>query len=569
MNTLVRKNVPVAIALMLMGSAVFLVKTPQAHAEPVEVTSDSSVTGIQTMIKSTVSAVSDVTTAASTFAQKINDYVLQPIAFVTSGNLIKSLTAGVLKFIGGETNGTGQPQFVQNLLGHMQGVGDTQARTFFDQFSTLSNSPFAPAITSSLKRNYLQNTSLAGFFAKNQCTLDNVSSDIVAYAQGDWSKGGWSAWFSLTTQTQNNPFTLYQDTQSQLSATVADATAARLSELNWGQGFLSWCGSDSTVAAQNASDGDTSTGESSSVVGSYTYDSSVGNAPGDACTNADGSPGTIKNPGSFIKDKLVQITGLEGLKLTGMGNVGPEINTIIRDIGAVMNTINLGTALLGSGADGLAGLGGSSSISDYQARAAYLGVTENSVVNNSLTATTWQEAAKNVDDFTAAWTSIRASADTATAALTEVVSACGAGNNFLKPNFAHIAAGYATAAQNAQTNIVNPVYVQAEQASSTTAADYALIAKIKAEQASTAAGAGGSYGADVQALQAAPPSIDDVIAAQMQATRSIQNNVTASPPGSLNVSGGTIFDRMTLITTNANAMKTECDTAKQYNTYTP
>lgn len=561
-------------AASLVAPAPLMLAPQTAHAQyAVAEVGGNLITNLKTTIESTLNTVSTITNTAANYAQYVNKYILEPIAFVTSGNLIKSLTAGILKFVSGATNGTGKPQFVQNILGHLQGVGDIQAISFFNQYSTLSNSPFAPAITSSLRRNYLQNTSLAGWFAKNKCTLDQNSSDIVAYAKGDWSKGGWSAWFSLTTKDENDPYSQYQAAQNQLSTVVNDAVSARLTELNWGQGFLSWCGTDSTISSDtssgnssdtqgsssgssNATSGSSGTNDSS-IVSDYT--TSGGNAPGDACTNADGTPGTIQTPGSFIKDKLVQVTGLEGLKLANMGNVGPEINSIMKDISTVTNTIGTASSIFNDvSSGGLAGIGGSSQLSDYQTRAGYLGVTENSVSNNASTIeVTWKEAAARVNDYETAWTSLSGMADKASAALTSMADACSSNHQY-RYGFDQTAASYVTAATQAQTNLVDPVVAQAQTASTTIASARALIAKIEAEQNSTTLGSGGAYGADVQALQAAPPSASDVLYAQIDTKPAVQHDVAASPSGSLNISGGTIYDRMNLIVQNAGTMQNAC-----------
>src|SRR3989344_7404995 len=226
-------------------------------------------------IKDTLNLISTYTNTAANVAMQINAYVLQPLAFVMSGNLLKLITASVLDFVIGKTNGTGAPQFVQDLNGNLQRVGDIQANAFFVQFGRNSNSPFASAITSSLRTNYLWNTSSAGFFAQNRNTMSQYSPNVNSYLNGDWSQGGVGAWFALTTQTQNNPYTFYQASQSHLASVVGSAQSARSQTLAWGQGFMSWC---------SANDASTPMSEEEFPVGG-------GTNPGDPCTNEDGTPG--------------------------------------------------------------------------------------------------------------------------------------------------------------------------------------------------------------------------------------------------------------------------------------
>ena len=200
-------------------------------------------------VKNTASYLLDITSTAAEYAQYIKAYVLDPLAFIMGGNLLKSITSSILGFV------NKNKLYVQNLPGYLQNVGDVQAYAFLNQFSSTSNSPFASTITSSLRSNYLQQTSMAGFFAANRNTLSQSSPNYKSFLAGNWSQGGASAWFALTTQDQNNPYLLYYRTQDQLTRSVQNMTAAKLAQLNWGRGFLSWCGSGvNTTSALGADD---------------------------------------------------------------------------------------------------------------------------------------------------------------------------------------------------------------------------------------------------------------------------------------------------------------------------
>src|SRR3989344_3024319 len=84
--------------------------------------------------------------------------------------------------------------------------------------------------------------------------------------------------------------------------------------------------------------------------------------PGDPCTNtADGTPGTIKTPGSVIVATLNKALGSQTDSILRMGNVGPQITSVLRDIGTIMSTVNFATELLGGSSGGPFGVGQSSS----------------------------------------------------------------------------------------------------------------------------------------------------------------------------------------------------------------
>ena len=294
------------LALLILAPSALLAIPPSARAVVVDVKSDTSATSLSQLLKQTgilsqdtisaiknaASYVLDISNTAANYAKYIKSYILDPLAFIMSGNLLKSITSSILGFIGGK-NGTGKPLYIQNLRGYLRNVGDVEAYTFLDQFRRNSNSPFAGAITSSLRADYLQQTTLTGFFAANRSTLSRVSSDPLRYVAGDWSKGGLLAWFGLTTQDQNNPYTFKYRAQAQLARQAQFAEATKLAQANWGQGFLSYCGAkgglasgsyDSSVCTED-SEGNLQCGGGSDTGGTCTDIDADGN-----CISTSGSP---------------------------------------------------------------------------------------------------------------------------------------------------------------------------------------------------------------------------------------------------------------------------------------
>ena len=145
----IKKIGVVIFILALIAPTAFLAVPQRTHAfgiDAVVMVANSSVTGLYNLVRNTITAVSTVTTAVATVANEVNQYVLQPLAFVLSGEILKSMTASILNFITGKTNGTGIPQFIQNLQGYLQGTGNTQALAFSSQFGKYSNSPYATQI---------------------------------------------------------------------------------------------------------------------------------------------------------------------------------------------------------------------------------------------------------------------------------------------------------------------------------------------------------------------------------------------------------------------------------------
>ncbi|MDO8567068.1 MAG: hypothetical protein Q7R58_02875 [bacterium] len=549
------------LVITLVVPSVFLTAPQRTRAQfTVEVVGDISFPShVVTAEKTTFSAIKDglnlistYTNTAANVAQEINAYILQPLAFVLSGNLLKLITAVVLDFVIGETNGTGAPQFVQDLQGNLQIVGDIQANAFFIQFGRNSNSPFSGAITSSLRNNYLQNTSSAGFFAANRNTLAMYSSNPNAFLAGDWSQGGVGAWFALTTQNQNNPYTFYQTSQSHLASVVGGAISARLEELNWGQGFLSWCGAIEGNAVQEDD-------------GFYNGEEFVseGINPGDACRNKDGTWGTIKTPGTVIKAMLDNTLDSTRDKLVQMGALAKEVNNILADVATVMSTVNFAASLLGgSDSGGLFGVGqtsGTNSVSplwQYQNSPGYLGVTQPTVLQNATNLTiSGSEMLSRIAQYESAWNTLRSAANAASTTVASLESFCTAAASST-PNIASAATAQASAARTALTTEIAPVLSQVGAAEVVIANARAVVERIQNESLSTSGGAGAAYFASLQTIQTMPPTALDVSNVQQETETRIFNIAIAIPTGSLAVSGGSIIDRMRLLSTNATALKT-------------
>ena len=286
---LVHRTAALFAVALLVAPAAFMAYTPPAQALAVQETGaqlgfiegilgQDTITAIKTAysaVKEAITAVSAVTSAAKDTALVIERYVLQPLAYITTGNLLKKLTSSILGFIGGK-NALGKPLYIQDMRAYVQNVGDVEAFSFLDQFQKNSNSPFASAITSSLRANYLQSTSLAGFFAANKSTLTNYSSDPNAFIGGNWGKGGWLAFLGLATVDQNNPYLNYYHVADQFSRHRQTAQTAKIVTAIGNQNYLNWCGSSGGTTAGGSGTVYDANGNPIDVTGTSDFNTSVG-----------------------------------------------------------------------------------------------------------------------------------------------------------------------------------------------------------------------------------------------------------------------------------------------------
>jgi hypothetical protein len=537
------------------------------------------------VIQETITAIAAPVSAAANVAMQVNAYVLQPLAFVLSGKLMKLLTAGVIGFVIGKANGTGVPQFVADVMKSYQTVADSAELAYLKQINN-TNSPFASSIRSALNKDYLSKTSLAGFWAQNICTLQATSPNVPAYLAGNWSQGGVAAWFALTTQVQNNPYTLYSRTEKQLAAVVGEGaggvTGTRSKQLDWGSGFMSWCGSSesnypagnnpdevSTPACPAGSNYIVADGkceyEDGSTAVSVTASGAVAINPGDPCTKSDGTPGSIQTPGSTIKATLDKVLGGQQDQIVRMGNVGGQITSILGDIATIMNTVNFAAELLGgSGANnGLINAGNTSSsggsrLAGLSDTTNYLGVTNSQIYKDAAALpSSGGDMTSRVAQYRSAWSTIGAAASTASTSVASLIAFCTTAAS-TTPDIAVASAAQARAGQVALETEIAPVFALASLATTNANAAMAMVQRVQTELNAGAESAGSTYTTDMQTLQTMPPTAQD-LASALQNSRS-SGTAVATPPGSLIVAStsSSIVDQMGLISANAQALKSVC-----------
>lgn len=286
-----------------------------------------------------------------------------------------------------------------------------------------------------------------------------------------------------------------------------------------------------------------------------------------------------------------------------MGNIGPQITSVLRDVGTIMSTVNFATQLLG-GSGGLFGVDHPSGSSQSQLRqfapttpsgtfnpsASYLGASNTGVYQDAAaSAVASADPLGRIAQYESAWNTIQASANAASTSVrsladfcTAAVATATAGADPTLAAFITAATEQATAAQTALTTKIAPVLAQAAAVTPIIATARAMVARVQCE-ANVPDGASVScdpsrptvmtdsitntYAVDVQMLQSMPPTARDIANALQDA----QNfgGAEASPAGSLNVSGSSLVDQTNLLSTNAEALKTSVCTpnASAYSTF--
>lgn len=318
-------------------------------------------------------------TAIKSSAQVTKDYILDTLVWEVGNLAIQSMTRSIVNWI--NSGFQGSPAFVTDLNQNLRGVQDAVARRFFDALSSqdIAQTPGQDRVLDAVRLAYYLRTSPESFYTRYPNTLSQVSPDPESYLAGDFSQGGWNAWFETVMNPQNNPFGANDLLNRELDAVVSNATNNRIQELSWNRGFLSWRGE----CQQTAGEGVDLSGEDNCVA----YE--------------------IRTPGSVIMEQLNDRLGDNVNRLVS----ADEFNEIV---GALLNQLVLQVLGGGEGGGGLSGLsrptsGGGSSYIDRATQ-------PNAGSNIGATfATTVRRQLEQLRGFQANWERIRAAAQSAQA----------------------------------------------------------------------------------------------------------------------------------------------------------
>ncbi|MBU1292482.1 hypothetical protein KJ819_00250 [Patescibacteria group bacterium] len=331
-------------------------------------------------------------------ALSTKEYILDGLANELATIAIQSMTKSLVNWI--NSGFQGSPAFVTDLETNLRGVGDAAARHFFNDLASrdITDSPFQDKILSTVRLGYYLSTSPESFYTRYPYTLYQVSPDARAFIDGDFSQGGFNAWFSAFMNPANNPYGAEELARQELSRVVSDATGNRIQELSWADGFMSWRGECREYTPQ---------GEEGWLPGDeLPADLSIDITGEDACADYE-----IETPGSVIVEQLNETLKAPNQKLI----TADEINEVI---GALLN--QLVGHVLGANGGGLRSVsrpssGGGSSVLD-QATNPNQASSNNSLSRNFTAAIASQK--NYVNGYSAAWQKIKTAAEGALARCT-------------------------------------------------------------------------------------------------------------------------------------------------------
>jgi hypothetical protein len=213
---------------------------------------------VQAQVANPLAVPTDCGLSLTCIQNNYKTFIGDRLAVMITNQIIQRMTASIVQWI--NTGFEGSPSFVTNPEGFFTDVGDQITGEFLKQTGTAKVlcSPFSfdlrlnialnQADTYNKRYNCTLSTAIAN--AKNSVANAGKNSGVTLggsdgvtlgnFMNGDFSQGGWEGFVAYTTQAQNNPIGAWLMTKSDLEASIAAKKAAVNTDLNRGQGFMSW-----------------------------------------------------------------------------------------------------------------------------------------------------------------------------------------------------------------------------------------------------------------------------------------------------------------------------------------
>ncbi len=265
-------------------------------------------------------------TAIASADQTLISKVLNALAWTVAKVAIQTMTKSIVSWINGGFEGS--PAFETDLQNSLRRLGDGVAQGFLSQMANEAaiRSPFSDQLITNVGAAYYLYSGREGLASRLRYTLNESAADDRAFLAGDFSQGGWNAWFSAFQNPANNPFGAQMIASQELSNRISAAAVQRTQELGWGSGFLSWKGDcvDKTNGSAHTGSGGTTTNTAQGSVSSQSTSGVGGTNTGSGLSEAEraaraaSTPSThtlsdaegcleheIQTPGSVIEGTLI------------------------------------------------------------------------------------------------------------------------------------------------------------------------------------------------------------------------------------------------------------------------
>jgi hypothetical protein len=167
------------------------------------------------------------------------------VAWCVVNGLIEYIADSTIEWANRGFNGN--PAFIDNMGNFLTDIADQEASNFIRGLASgIGNggfdicSPFKVQIATGLSSGYSNTSSGNNFRSSSACTLNKITANLQGFTDGDFSEGGWPAWFSMTQNPQNNAIGMTITAQDELSRRISIRNNTLKLDLGLNRGFLNF-----------------------------------------------------------------------------------------------------------------------------------------------------------------------------------------------------------------------------------------------------------------------------------------------------------------------------------------
>lgn len=167
------------------------------------------------------------------------------VAWCVVNGLIEYIANSTIEWANRGFNGN--PSFVDNMGNFLTDMADEEASNFIRGLASgIAGggfdicSPFKVQIATGLSGGYSSMSSGNTFRKSSACTLNKITANIQGFTDGDFSEGGWPAWFSMTQSPQNNAIGMTISAKDELSRRISVRNNTLKLDLGLNRGFLNY-----------------------------------------------------------------------------------------------------------------------------------------------------------------------------------------------------------------------------------------------------------------------------------------------------------------------------------------
>ncbi len=170
--------------------------------------------------------------AVANKSQTVKEYILDAVLYKIMDLMIQRMTASTVKWINSGFQDT--PAYITDPTAYFKDIGDKVAGDFIfndPRFSALCG-PINARIKIALSEKYNRRGE------SWECTLSDAYGNMENFIN-DFERGGWTKFFRLTQEPQNNPIGAYLQAEIEMQRKINQKAVEKDKELTWGVGFMS------------------------------------------------------------------------------------------------------------------------------------------------------------------------------------------------------------------------------------------------------------------------------------------------------------------------------------------